>query len=236
VTVTAPLPFERRHTAFVFFAEGTPATDDEWFAALAADTLGTHGVVAMQRFRIADTKPLPGTNPQEFGDGIQFEVEGELANLIDFLEAKLGTNSARKITLLPYQPVSRLFDATPRAGDASQDDRNLMLIWSTRPEDPGEYDTWYDNVHIADFLAVPEVVRAQRFIPVEGACLPAADTPELGHLALYEVDGDLSPVRDEIKRQLMSGEMVLPAYMPPPFDALFLSPTSAYLTATEVGE
>ena len=44
------------------------------------------------------------------------------------------------------------------------------------------YNDWYSNVHLADVLAVPGFVSAQRFRVADPA---AADAPQLRYLALY---------------------------------------------------
>jgi hypothetical protein len=56
-------------------------------------------------------------------------------------------------------------------------------------------------------------------------------TPEVSHLAIYETSGDLGPMREDVKRQLMSGEMVLPEFMKLPFGSMFLRPVSPFFPA-----
>ena len=62
----------------------------------------------------------------------------------------------------------------------------LVVFTNPVPGREDEYDTWYNEVHLGDVLAVPGVVAAQRFklrAPVMGE-LPT------GNLALYEIDAD----------------------------------------------
>ncbi|MDT5348454.1 MAG: hypothetical protein QOH91_1741 [Mycobacterium sp.] len=54
----------------------------------------------------------------------------------------------------------------------------------TRPSAPDreqEYNTWYDEVHIPELLALDGFVSARRLRPVDG---------EGPYLALYEIEGD----------------------------------------------
>ena len=54
----------------------------------------------------------------------------------------------------------------------------------TRPSAPDrdqEYNTWYDDVHIPELVALDGFVSARRLRPVDG---------EGPYLALYEIEGD----------------------------------------------
>jgi hypothetical protein len=134
---------------------------------------------------------------------------------------------------MTYKPVSEMFVSERFSRLSSFDTRHIMLIFSKRPAEPAAYDRWYDDVHIADFLATPAVVRAQRFILAEDAGIPGVASPDHDHLALYEVEGPIDPVREAIKRQLIAGEMILPDFLVPPFEQVFLRPTSPLILAGE---
>jgi hypothetical protein len=59
-----------------------------------------------------------------------------------------------------------------------------VILVETRPSSPDreqEYNTWYDEVHIPELLALDGIVSARRLRPV------ARNGP---YVALYEVDGD----------------------------------------------
>lgn len=224
-----------RHLVLVY-ARSTADSNayEDWYSnvhAPALAQLANDG--AQQHFDIAATKPLPGTNPVDYGRVALLEFEGDHREFIADLDAYLSDSAstptgvvASPLTVLSYRPVSKVFVADRFTDAKSLDERNLLLVWSERPADPTEYDTWYDETHIQDFLSAPGVIRAQRLVPA--AAPGSADSPDHGHLAFYEVDGDTGPVREEIKRQLMSGEMILPHFMQPPFDAAFLSPVTSF--------
>ncbi len=64
----------------------------------------------------------------------------------------------------------------------------FMLVVFTDPiaGKEAEYDAWYNDVHLADVVAIPGVVSAQRFrsrMPIVGV-LPNRN------LAIYEIDSD----------------------------------------------
>jgi hypothetical protein len=59
-----------------------------------------------------------------------------------------------------------------------------IIYVETRPSSPDreqEYNTWYDEVHIPELLALDGIVSARRLRPVDG------DGP---YVALYELEGD----------------------------------------------
>jgi hypothetical protein len=232
-----PTPKDR-HLFFAFSTfTGERKVLDRWYdEEHIPQILSAQGLIGAQRFVIADTKPLPGTNAIDYGHAAFCEIEGspeafrgEIKRMLMSGEMVLPDCMIQPLTAMFYRPVSDIFTSERFDSLTSLDDRHLLLVWSKRPDDPAVYDRWYDETHIKDFLAAPGVVRAQRFVTSDVKPLPGVVAPEHGHLALYEVEGDLGPVREEIKRQLMSGEMVLPEFMPPPFDAMFLRPVSPFV-------
>jgi len=64
----------------------------------------------------------------------------------------------------------------------------------TRPSSPDrdqEYNTWYDEVHLPELVALDGIVSARRLRPVDG------DGP---YLALYEIEGeDLQAILDNMR-------------------------------------
>lgn len=65
-----------------------------------------------------------------------------------------------------------------------------MLVLSEPVEGrEAEYDDWYTNTHLGEVVATDGFVAAQRFGLVHGEGAPH------GHLAVYEVEGDLETAR-----------------------------------------
>jgi hypothetical protein len=59
-----------------------------------------------------------------------------------------------------------------------------IILVETRPSSPDrdqEYNTWYDEVHLKELVALDGFVSARRLRPVDG------DGP---YVALYEIEGD----------------------------------------------
>ncbi len=59
-----------------------------------------------------------------------------------------------------------------------------IILVESRPSSPDrdqEYNTWYDEVHLGELVALDGFVSARRLRPVDG------DGP---YVALYEVEGD----------------------------------------------
>ena len=111
------------------------------------------------------------------------------------------------------------------------DDRHLFLAFSTFTGDRSTFNTWYDEEHIPQVISAPGMVGAQRFVIADTKPLPGTDPLDFGHAALYELEGSPGPFREEVKRLLISGEMVLPDFIRPPLAAMFLRPVSPYVRA-----
>ena len=57
----------------------------------------------------------------------------------------------------------------------------LVETYPSSPEREQEYNTWYDEVHLQELVALDGFVSARRLRPVDG------DGP---YVALYEIEGD----------------------------------------------
>lgn len=55
------------------------------------------------------------------------------------------------------------------------------------PDAEEDYNRWYDEVHIPDFLAVPGVLSARRYKVIKSKLPQAADLP---YIAAYEIETD----------------------------------------------
>lgn len=217
MTSTSALPtIVDRHLFFAFFAGDRPRSTDP------ADL---DGAVGSQQFEVADTKPLNGTDPINFGAAVVYEISGPTDNFRDDFVQRSPVIPTTGIFVRPVSDPQ----INSAAGElTSLDDRHLWLVFSRRPADGTEFDRWYDTEHIPDFLAAPGVIRAQRFITDNVAPLPNTVAPDLGHLALYEIHGDPTAARNYVKDKLISGAMVLPDYMRQRFPAMFLRPVGQF--------
>ena len=61
--------------------------------------------------------------------------------------------------------------------------KGIMLVESvpSSPDREDEYNTWYDDVHIPELLALDGIVGARRLRPVDG---------QGPYVAIYELEGD----------------------------------------------
>ncbi|OMC56831.1 hypothetical protein A5747_06165 [Mycobacterium sp. IS-836] len=61
--------------------------------------------------------------------------------------------------------------------------KGIMLVESvpSAPDREDEYNTWYDEVHIPELLALDGIVAARRLRPVDG---------QGPYVAIYELEGD----------------------------------------------
>ncbi|WP_435581565.1 hypothetical protein [Amycolatopsis thermoflava] len=239
MTATVPA-FDDRNLFFAFSTfTGERATFDKWYdEEHIPQVMDSPGMVGAQRFVVADTKPLPGTEPVDFGHAALYELDGSPARFREEVKRMLMSGEmvlpdfmVQPFTALFLRPVSEPHHSERHAALDSLDDRHLWLVFSQRPEDAAAYDKWYDEEHIPQILSAPGFVRAQRFVLSDVKPLPGVVTPEVSHLAIYETTGPLDPMRESVKQQLISGEMVLPEFMRPPFGSMFLRPVSPFFPA-----
>lgn len=99
-----------------------------------------------------------------------------------------------------------------------------VLYVESQPSSPDrddEYNTWYDEVHLRELLALDGFVAARRLRPVAG---------EGGlYVALYEIEGDdLQAIVDNMVARGQRGEIHLSDALqldPPPIMRLFVVTT-----------
>lgn len=227
----------------LFFAWSTYTTDYDTYARWYDEehipqVMDTPGMVGAQRFVIAPTKPLPGVRSLDFGHLAMYELDGPAQGFREEVKRKLisGEMTLPDYMVQPFKAlfltaVSAPFHSAAYERAASLDDRCLFFAWSRHTGDDETFAKWYDEEHIPQIMSAPGVLRAQRFEVSEVKPLPGVDTPDLGHLAVYETAGDLEGFRAEVKRQLVSGEMVIPDFMISPFSTMFLTSVSPFFRA-----
>lgn len=232
---------DNRHLFFAFSTfTGERSTFDRWYdEEHIPQVMGAPGMVGAQRFVIAETKPLPGVEPLDLGHLALYELDGspgpfreEVKRLLMSGEMVLPGFMVQPFTALFLKPVSDPFHSESFHEVSELDDRHLFFAFSRHTGDDATFAQWYDEVHIPQIMSAPGMLRAQRFERSGVKPLPGVVTPELGHLALYEIAGDPLPFREEVKRLLMSGQMVIPDFMIQPFGAMFMRPASPYFPAT----
>ncbi|KHL01386.1 hypothetical protein [Sinomonas humi] len=231
---------------YLFLAWSTYTSDrgtfDVWYdKEHIPQVMDTTGMVGAQRFVLDDTKPLPGVKTIDWGHLALYELNREpdafreeVKRMLISADMVLPDFMVQPFKALFLKPVSKIHYGESWDPDPDRlDDRHLFFAWSTHTTDWDTYNAWYDEVHIPQILSVPGMLRAQRFLPAETKPLPGVEVPNEGHLALYEMDGSPSLFREECKRMLMSGEMVLPDFMVQPFGATFMAPASPWWPAQD---
>ncbi|MEJ2890327.1 hypothetical protein [Actinomycetospora aeridis] len=234
----------------LFFAWSTYTGDYETYAHWydvehIPQVMDTTGMVGAQRFLLGDTKNLPGVVPVDLGHLALYEIEGSSAGFREEVKQML-MSGAMVLPDFMNQPFDALFLAPvsepqygaswDKADDSTAlDDRHLFFAWCKPAADAvadGTFARWYDGEHIPQILGATGMLRAQRFESSPVKPLPGVRVPDLGHLALYEIAGDPSAFREEIKQMLISGEMSIPDFMNPPFSSMFMRPASPFHAAT----
>ncbi|MCV7197906.1 DUF4286 family protein [Mycobacterium angelicum] len=98
-----------------------------------------------------------------------------------------------------------------------------IIYVETRPSSPDrdqEYNTWYDEIHLPELVALEGIVSARRLRPVDG------DGP---YVALYEVEADdLQSVLQNMYRNARNLHMSDALQMDPPPVMRLLEVTTDY--------
>lgn len=98
-----------------------------------------------------------------------------------------------------------------------------IIYVETRPSSPDrdqEYNTWYDEVHIPELVALDGIVSARRLRPVDG------DGP---YVALYELEGDnLQAILDNMRANSRQLHMSDALQLDPPPVMRLLEVTTEY--------
>ncbi|MFE6820920.1 hypothetical protein [Streptomyces sp. NPDC057690] len=69
------------------------------------------------------------------------------------------------------------------------------------PEHEGEFNTWYNETHLKEMIAIPGVAAINRYRLADG---PGAESAEHRYLTFYELDGDPAAVLAEIRARSQS--------------------------------
>jgi hypothetical protein len=236
-------PESDRHLFLVFSTfKGHPARFAAWYdEEHTPQLLSAPGVQSAQRFEIADTKPLPGSKALEWGHLALYELGGDPQPFREHVAGRVGSGEMalpdfveQPLRALLQKPVSPAYEGALFDSENDLADRHLFFAWSAHHGDYDTYAHWYDVDHVPQVMSAPGMFRAQRFMSAGLEPLPGTEDPDMYHLALYELLGDMADFREGVKQMLMSGEMVIPDFMIPPFETLFMRPVSRRFTAETV--
>lgn len=83
-------------------------------------------------------------------------------------------------------------------------DKTTTLIVFTSPAEGREdaFNDWYDNVHLAEFVALPGVISGQRF-----SLAPTSPKAKTSYAAIYQLSGDPAEVLKAMDAAIKDGSM-----------------------------
>ena len=83
-------------------------------------------------------------------------------------------------------------------------DKMTTLIVFTSPVEGREddFNDWYDNIHLQDFVGLPGVVSGQRF-----TLAPTSPKAKTSYAAIYQLSGDPAEVLKAMDAAVKSGSM-----------------------------
>ncbi len=129
---------------------------------------------APSRWRHAAIYQLAGDALTAFGEIMDYGKAGKI-------EPSTASDSGDRLMGLATPISDRV------GGPANPDNVVLVVFTNPHPGQDDEYNRWYTDEHLADVLAVPGFVAAQRY---SFASPPGAPAPEWNYLALYEIAAD----------------------------------------------
>jgi len=115
-------------------------------------------------------------------------------------------------------------------------ERSFFYVFSNpgSEERDREFNSWYDEVHVRDALAVPGIVSAQRFRLHEVHHPLFGEPGPPRYLAVYELEGSPQEVFDNITEAAKAGRMDSPAGLMADAVAYLWEPISERVTTDSV--
>ena len=107
-----------------------------------------------------------------------------------------------------------------------------IVMTNADPSHEGEFNAWYDDVHIGDLLRIPGVTAARRSVlsnvqmTMVGEELQLADPETIGarykYLAIYELEADdPAALLEEIRKRSRTDNMPISPYMTEAYTILY---------------
>ncbi|MCL2582832.1 MAG: hypothetical protein FWE35_10285 [Streptosporangiales bacterium] len=84
----------------------------------------------------------------------------------------------------------------------SEKTTTLIVFASPAEGKEAEFNDWYDNVHLGEFVALPGVESGQRF-----DLAPASPPAKTGYAAIYQLSGDPAEVMKAMDAAIKDGSM-----------------------------
>lgn len=183
---------------------------NRWYDSHLAEILVVPGFVAARRYRLQTTV---GTGPLSQCTFLSaYEMEGDPAVVMRKLDKEAGSGRMdlpgwfREIRFVSFNCLSLGNASDPVLAD------HLYLVFSTAPPIVGdeEYVAWYGD-HLAENLTAEGFLRGWRF-RLEQVARDLAGPDGSTHLALYEVQGDLSALRAGLGAARDAGTIHVPEW------------------------
>lgn len=84
----------------------------------------------------------------------------------------------------------------------SEKKTTLIVFASPAEGKEAEFNDWYDNVHLGEFVALPGVESGQRF-----KLAPSSPPAKTGYAAIYQLSGDVDGVMRAFDAAVKDGSM-----------------------------
>jgi hypothetical protein len=88
-------------------------------------------------------------------------------------------------------------------------DHIMVVLANAAPGRDDEYNSWYNESHIPEVLAVPGFVAARRYrlSDAQGVGMPE---PTHRYLVVFEIEGDAASAMERLQAEVASGAIVAP--------------------------
>lgn len=205
------------HISLVF-SNPTPGREDDYNRWYDEDhlpeSLTVPGYVGARRYRLSEDQ-LPGmpTPPQRYLT--IYELDRPPAEPLAALATKLESQAIAPpesidVTSIRSWAFSRIASASAPEGSGTSPAAHISIAFSA-PAAGGEddFNQWYDEIHLAEALALPGHVGAHRY-QLSASQLPAMPPSPYEYLTIYELDRPPAEPVAALRAELESGAITLP--------------------------
>ena len=176
--------------------EGQEAEFNDWYTNRHIhDVMGAPGMVAAQRFVLADLQRYPGPYPFKYMALYDIEAD-DIGPTIDYLNRHVGTETivessamadAPAVRGIYLKPITQRLSKPLPASGAQPDVKNLLVAMTNAVERrDDDYNHWYNDQHLPDVVNAPGIVAAQRF--ELDAQQRYAGPYDFRYVAIYEIE------------------------------------------------
>jgi hypothetical protein len=196
-------------------AAGRDADYNRWYdEEHLPESLAVPGYAGARRYRLSEDQ-LPGMAPSPHEYLTIYELDRPPAEALGALAAKLESGAIAPPDSIDVGSIrswafTRISTASAPRGSGRSPAAHLSIAFSApTPGREEEFNEWYDEIHLAEALALPGHVGAHRYRLSEDQ-LPGMAPSSYEYLTIYELDRPPAEPLAALASELESGTIALP--------------------------